>query len=103
MAVTRSAIVLMVSASSTESAGIRGKCRRSILCWNSIPILRGIHTRSRAMRLHTTSVTTVELTAPPHSGSLEQRFALFGGMVLLFTLALLLPGLAQPEHYHAFA
>lgn len=55
------------------------------------------------MRLHTTPVTTVELTAPPYSGSLEQRFALFGGMVLLLTLALLLPGVAQPEHYHAFA
>ena len=55
------------------------------------------------MQLHTSSITTVEMTSPEISGTLEQRFALFGGMALLFTLALLMPGMAQPEHYHAFA
>ena len=55
------------------------------------------------MQLHTSSITTVEMTSPETSGTLEQRFALFGGMALLFTLALLMPGMAQPEHYHAFA
>lgn len=55
------------------------------------------------MQLHTSSITTVEMTNPETSGTLEQRFALFGCMALLFTLALLMPGMAQPEHYHAFA
>ncbi len=55
------------------------------------------------MHLQIPPVPTVELTAPDHSGSLEQRFVLFGGMLLLFTLALLLPGVVQPEHYHSFA
>jgi hypothetical protein len=55
------------------------------------------------MQLHTSSITAVEMTSPETSGTLEQRFALFGGMALLFTLALLMPGMAQPEHYHAFA
>lgn len=55
------------------------------------------------MRLYTPPVTTVEMTVPETSGTLEQRFALFGGMAFLFTLALVLPGMAQPEHYHAFA
>ena len=46
------------------------------------------------MQLHTSSITTVEMTSPETSGTLEQRFALFGGMALLFTLALLMPGMA---------
>ena len=55
------------------------------------------------MQLHNSSIAAVEMTSPETSGTLEQRFALFGGMALLFTLALLMPGMAQPEHYHAFA
>ena len=55
------------------------------------------------MQLHPSPITTVEMTPPEASGTLEQRFALFGGMALLFTLALLMPGMAQSEHYHAFA
>jgi hypothetical protein len=30
------------------------------------------------MQLHTSSITTVEMTSPETSGTLEQRFALFG-------------------------
>ena len=55
------------------------------------------------MRLHTSPLTTVETATSRRYGTLEQHFALFGGMAFLLTLALVLPGMAQPEHYHAFA
>ena len=55
------------------------------------------------MRLHPSTAAVVEITASEASGSLEQRFALFGGMAFLLTLALLMPGMAQSESYHAFA
>ncbi|RGE41107.1 hypothetical protein DZC30_19230 [Comamonas testosteroni] len=55
------------------------------------------------MRLTTSPSHAVEITTRQSSGTLEQRFALFGGMALLLTLALVLPGMAQPPHYHAFA
>ena len=55
------------------------------------------------MRLTPSTAAVVEITASEASGSLEQRFALFGGMAFLLTLALLMPGMAQSESYHAFA
>ena len=55
------------------------------------------------MRLHTSPLTTVETATSRRYGTLEQHFALFGGMAFLLTLALVLPGMAQPAHYHAFA
>ena len=54
------------------------------------------------MRLYTTPVTTVEMTVPETSGTLEQRFVLFGGMAFVHSGA----GVARhgaAEHYHAFA
>ena len=55
------------------------------------------------MRLYTSTHNAVEITARQSSGTLEQRFALFGGMAFVLTLALVLPGMTQPPHYHAFA
>lgn len=55
------------------------------------------------MRLHPSIAASVDITAPEPAGTLEQRFALFGGMAFLLTLALVMPGMAQLDHYHAFA
>lgn len=55
------------------------------------------------MRLYTPTNHAVEITARHNSGTLEQRFVLFGGMFFALTLALLMPGMAQSPHFHAFA
>ncbi|MEX8192167.1 hypothetical protein [Comamonas guangdongensis] len=57
------------------------------------------------MRLHTSSAFGGPRTAeiPAARRSLLGRRALFGAMVLLLVLALVLPAVPQPAHYHAFA
>ncbi|QXZ08976.1 hypothetical protein KUF54_13100 [Comamonas sp. Y33R10-2] len=47
--------------------------------------------------------TVLSVHASDTAGRPELRLALFGSMALLFALALLLPSMVQPDHYHAFA
>lgn len=61
------------------------------------------HSSSPLHRLQPVLPVLKAVFHPRHPGFWELRLALFVGMLLLLVLALLLPAVAQPEHYHAFA
>ena len=61
------------------------------------------HSSSPLRRLQPVLPVLTAVLQPRRQGFWEQALALYGGMLLLLVLALLLPAVAQPEHYHAFA